>query len=135
MDRSIAVLKDISVTLKNDRPGELAKAVTAIASVQVNIEGFCEVDGKLHCVTSDPKSARKALETVGFTPTEQDLLVFAADDRPGFLANVLRKLSDEEVNLVASYTLTNTRIGISVDQTPRAKEILEELAPAAMQRH
>jgi len=134
VDRSIAVLKDVAVTLEHDRPGELAKAVTAIANMQVNIEGFCEVDGKLHCVTSDPKSARKALETVGLTSTEQDVLVLAADDRPGFLANVLRRLSEEEVNLIASYTLTNTRIAISVDQTSRAKEILEELAPAAARR-
>jgi hypothetical protein len=134
VDRSIAVLKDIAVKLAHDRPGELAKAVTAIANMQVNIEGYCEVEGTLHCVTSDPKSARKGLETVGFEPTESDIIVFAAEDQPGFLANVLRKLADEEVNLIASYTLTNTRIGISVDQTARAKEVLEELAPAATQR-
>lgn len=129
MDRSIAVMKDIAVTLEHDRPGELAKAVTAIANVQVNIEGFCEVDGAFHCVTTDAKSARMALETVGLSARERDVLVFAAEDRPGFLANVLRRLSDEEVNLIASYTLTNTRIAIAVSDTARAKEILQELAP------
>lgn len=134
MDRSIAVMKDIAVTLEHDRPGELAKAVTAIANVQVNIEGFCEVDGQFHCITSDPKNARKALETVGLTSKEQDVLVFAAEDRPGFLANVLRKLSDEEVNLIASYTLTNTRVAIAVKDTAHAKEILQELTPATSTR-
>jgi len=127
-------MKDIAVTLEHDRPGELAKAVTAIANVQVNIEGFCEVDGTFHCITSDPKGARKALETVGLTSKEQDVLVFAGEDRPGFLANVLRKLSDEEVNLIASYTLTNTRIAIAVSDTARAKESLQELAPVTATR-
>lgn len=127
----VSTMKDIEVTLKQDRPGELAKAVTAIGNTQTNIEGFCEVDGKFHCVTSDPQQARKALETVGFDPVEHDVLVFGAEDRPGYLADILRKLADQEVNILASYTLTNTRIALGVDQPARVKEILEEVATAA----
>lgn len=133
-DQSITTMKDFGVTLKRDHPGELAKAVTAIANANVNIEGFCEIDGKFHLVTNDPKSARKALETVGLSVDEHDVFVFGAEDRPGFLANVLRKIADQEINVIASYTLTGTRIALSVDQPARAKEVLEELTPAATQR-
>jgi hypothetical protein len=133
-DQTITTMKDLSVTLSNDRPGELAKAVTAIGNMQVNIEGFCQVEGKFHCVTNDPKNARKALETVGLTVTEHDILVFTADDRPGYLANVLRSIAEQEVNVIASYTLTNTRIALSVSDAARAKEILEGRTQPAQRR-
>lgn len=127
MDRQT---KNLAITLKNDRPGELAKAITAIANMQINIDGFCEIDGKVHLVASDPANARKALETVGFSVQENDLFVIDAEDRPGFLAEVLRKVSDEEVNVISSYTLTKTRIALAVDQPARMKDIMRELTPA-----
>lgn len=122
--------KDLAFTLKKDRPGELAKAITAIANMQINIEGFCEIDGKVHLVASDPANAKKALETVGFSVEENDLFVIDAQDRPGFLAEILRKVSDEEVSVVSSYTLTKTRIALTVDQPARLKEILRDVTPA-----
>lgn len=123
--------KELTTTLSKDRPGELSKAITAIANMNVNIEGFCESDGNLHLVTSDPKNARKALETVGFTVEERDLFIVEAEDRPGFLANLLRRVAAEEVNLIAAYTLTNTRIGFTVDRPARVREFINELTPAA----
>ena len=123
-------LKDLAITLKDDRPGELAKAITAIANMQINIEGFCEVDGKLHLVASDAADAKTALETVGFSVTENDLFVIDAEDRPGFLAEILRKVSDEELSVISSYTLTKTRIALTVDRPARMKEILRDIAPA-----
>lgn len=128
-NHNIATMKDIAISLKQNKPGELAKAVAAIASAQVNIEGFAEIDGKFHCVTDDPKSATKALEAAGFTVNETDVLVFAAEDRPGYLSNVLRGITEQEVNVITSYVLTNTRLAIGVDQPARVKETLQELAP------
>jgi hypothetical protein len=131
---STTTMKDIAIALKDDRPGELAKAVKAIANAQVNIEGFAEIDGKFHCVTDDPKSARQALESAGFSVEETDVLVFAAEDRPGFLANVLRAIAEQEVNVITSYVLTGTRIALGVDQPARVKETLQTSAPQAAQR-
>ena len=125
---------ELATNLKKDRPGELAKAVTAIANMQINIEGYCEVDGKFHVVTSDSKGAKKALETVGFAVEEREIFVIDGEDRPGFLANILRRISAEEINVVATYTLTNTRIAFTVDQPARVKEILHEVTPTARVR-
>lgn len=130
-DVTDTTMKDLAIDLERDHPGEMAKAVTAIANVQVNIEGYCEVEGKLHLVVSDTASARKALETVGLSARESDAFVIDAEDRPGFLAEVLRKVSDEEINVTASYTLTKTRIALTVDQPERLKEVLRAYAPAA----
>ncbi len=120
---------ELTTDLRKDRPGELAKAVTAIANMDINIEGFCEVEGELHLVTSDPPNARKALETVGFVVEEREVFVVEAEDRPGFLANLLRRLSAEEINVGAAYTLTKTRIAITVDRPARVREILQDLSP------
>jgi hypothetical protein len=120
--------------LKEDRPGELAKAVTAIANMDINIEGFCEVNGELHVVAGDPENARKALETVGFDVDQREIFILEAEDRPGFLANVLRRLSAEELNVIASYSLTKTRIAFTVDQPARVKDILRELSPTTRVR-
>ena len=125
---------ELATTLKKDRPGELAKAVTAIANMQINIEGYCEVDGKFHLVTSDHKGAKTALETVGFVVDEREIFVIDGEDRPGFLANVLRRISAEEIHVVTTYTLTNTRIAFTVDQPARVKEILHEFSPTARVR-
>src|SRR5438132_12724521 len=127
-------MKDIAITLKQNKPGELAKAVAAISKAQVNIEGFCETDGKFHFVTDDPKTAQKALESAGFSTNETDVLVFTAEDRPGYLANVLRGIAEQEVNVITSYVLTNTRIALGVDQPARVKETLQEFSAPATQR-
>lgn len=120
---------ELVTDLTQDRPGELAKAVTAIANMSINIEGFCEVDGKLHLVTSDPENARKALETVGFVVEEREIFVIEAEDKPGFLANILRRISAEELNIIATYTLTKTRLAFTVDQPARLRDILQDLSP------
>jgi len=131
---NITTMKDIAITLKQNKPGELAKAVAAIGKAQVNIEGFTEADGKFHCVTGDPKSAKQALESAGFSVSETDVLVFQAEDRPGYLANVLRGIAEQEVNVITSYVLTNTRIALAVDQPARVKETLQQFAPQAARR-
>ena len=125
------VTKELTTMLAQDRPGELAKAVTAIANMDVNIEGYCEVDGKFHVVTSDPDDARRALEVVGFLVDENEVFVIETEDRPGALANILRRISAEELNVTTTYTLTRTRVAISVDQPRRLREILSELSPSA----
>lgn len=120
---------ELVTMLNDDRPGELAKAVTAIANAGVNIEGYCELEGELHLVTRDPDEAKKALETVGFAVDAHEIFVIDAEDKPGFLANVLRRISAEEVNIIATYSLAKTRIAFSVDQPARIKEILTEPSP------
>jgi len=125
------VTKELTTMLTQDRPGELAKAITAIANMDVNIEGYCEVDGRLHVVTSGPDDARKALETVGFIVGENDVFVVETEDRPGALANILRRISAEELNVISTYTLTRTRVAISVDRPERLRDILAELSPLA----
>jgi hypothetical protein len=133
--KNFDTLKDLHVTLEKDRPGALAKAATAIAEAGINIEGFCEVDGQFHTATSDPTSAKRALESAGYKVRETDVVTFPAEDRPGFLADVLKRVSESEINVSVAYTLTNTRIAIASDQVAKLKDVLQqELATAGTRR-
>jgi hypothetical protein len=132
--KSFDTLKDLQVTLDKDRPGTLAKATTAIANAGINIEGFCEIDGNLHTVTNDPAGAKRALESAGYKVRETDVVLFPAEDRPGFLAEVLKRITEDEINVSVAYTLANMRIAIGADQVSRLKEVLQEFASTATRR-
>ena len=132
--KSFDTLKDLQVTLDKDRPGALAKAAMAISNAGINIEGFCEIDGNFHTVTSDPAGAKRALESAGYKVRESDIVVFPAEDRPGFLAEVLNRVTQDEINVGVAYTLTNTRIAIGSDQVSKLKDVLQEFATTATRR-
>ena len=132
--------KEFVLTL-DDRPGTLAKATDAIAKAGINIEGYCAVpsgkDGKgtVRVVTSDPMSTRKALETAGFkVQEERDVAIIDAEDRPGFLAQILRRLADNELNVGPTYSITQNRIAISADNFAKLRESLQEVASTARRK-
>jgi len=132
--------KEFALTL-DDRPGTLAKVTDAIAKAGINIEGYCAVpsgkDGKgtFRVVTSDPMSTRKALETAGFkVQEERDIALIDAEDRPGFLAQTLRRLAEHELNVGPTYTITQNRIAISADDFAKLSETVQELTPTARRK-
>src|SRR5438552_18866342 len=131
--------KEFVLTL-DDRPGTLAKATDAIAKAGINIEGYCAVPsgngkGTFRVVTSDPATTRKALETAGFkVQEERDVAIIDAEDRPGFLAQVLRRLADNELNVGPTYSITQNRIAISADNFAKLRESLQEVASNARRK-
>jgi hypothetical protein len=91
--------------------------------------------GTFRVVTSDPATTRKALETAGFkVQEERDVAIVEAEDRPGFLAQTLRKLAENELNIGPTYSLTQNRIAISADDFSKLRESLQELAPIARRK-
>ncbi len=132
--------KEFALTL-DDRPGTLAKATDAIAKAGINIEGYCAVpsgkDGKgiFRVVTSDPMGTRKALESAGFkVQEERDVALIDAEDRPGFLAQTLRRVAEHELNVGPTYTITRNRIAISADDFAKLRETVQELTPTARRK-
>ena len=132
--KNLDTFKDLQVTLDKDRPGALGKAAVAISKAGINIEGFCEIDGQFHTVTSDPAGAKKALESAGYKVRETDVVVFPAEDRPGFLAEFLSRATEDEININVAYTLANTRIAIGADQVSKLKDVVQEFATATTRR-
>jgi hypothetical protein len=129
--------KEFALTL-DDRPGALAKVTDAIAKAGINIEGYCAVPsgkegkGTFRVVTSDPASTKRALESAGFkVQEERDIAVIEAEDRPGYLAQILRRLADHELNVGPTYSITQNRIAISADDFAKLRESLQEVTATA----
>jgi len=131
--------KEFALTL-DDRPGTLAKVTDAIAKAGINIEGYCAVPsgngkGTFRVVTSDPATTRKALETAGFkVQEERDVAIVEAQDQPGFLTQILRRIADNEVNVGPTYALTQNRIAITADNFAKLRESLQEVASTARRK-
>src|SRR5688500_5979911 len=58
--------EDLAVTLENDRPGMLAKAIGCVSAAGLNIDGYTEMNGVVHVLTTDLKAARQCLHDNGF---------------------------------------------------------------------
>ena len=128
--------KEFALTL-DDRPGSLAKATDAIAKAGINIEGFCAVPsakegkGSFRVVTKDPASTRKALEAAGFkVQDERDAAIIDVEDRPGTVAQIFRRIAQNELNVGPTYSITQNRIVITADDFSKLRETLQELTPA-----
>ena len=86
--------KDLTVALREDRPGQIAKAAEALAKARINAEGLAEIEGLLHILTKKTGPAKKALSAVGFEVREQTVVVVSIENRPGRAAGIFRRIAD-----------------------------------------
>lgn len=115
---------DLAVTLPEDRPGMLAKALHAVSAAGINIEGHAEMEGVVHVLTTDLGATRQALESAGFTVVkERQVVLVEVEDRPGSAAGIFHRIADAKVNIRFSYLATRNRLVIGADD-------LEELRAA-----
>src|SRR5688500_3286204 len=106
----------------NDQPGELARVSGLLGAAGVNIQGFCAVtsgggQAEVHLLIDDMPAAFSALADAGIQiASEQEVAVVAvADDRPGVLSEVSRKLGGSGVNITLAYLATDTRLVFAAD--------------------
>jgi hypothetical protein len=121
------ILKEVTVELLEDRPGMLARAAEIIAAGGLNIEGFAEVEGILHVLTSDSRSARLALDAAGLRVSgERDVVVARVEDLKGAAAALFGRLAKADVNVDYAYVASGSRFVIGTAEPGRALEALTE---------
>ena len=104
---------DLNVTLPEDRPGMLARAIKAIGAAGINIDGYAEMGGVVRVLTTDMASTRQALEREGFRVVdEQQVCVVEVSDRPGAAGEVFQRIADAGINISFSYLATRNRLVI-----------------------
>ena len=119
---------DLAVTLPEDRPGMLSKALSAVSTAGVNLDGHAEMEGVVHVLTTDPAAARDALEGAGFRVVrEQQVVLVPVEDRPGSASGIFRKIADAKVNIRFSYLATGNRLVIAADNM---QALVAALAPS-----
>lgn len=124
---------ELTVRLREDRPGELSRVVEALGRAGVNLEGVAEQDGVVHLLVADVAGAKGALEAAGLAiESEREPLLVPLEDRPGTLAAITSKLAARGINLHHVYLATGLRIVIGVDDVAAAQRALSE-APTRTQ--
>ena len=107
---------DLAVTLADDRPGMLARAIGAVSGAGINIDGYSEMNGVVHVLTTDLPATRRVLDDAGFKIVqEQQVVLVSVEDEPGAAAKVFQRIADAHVNVRYSYLATRNRLVISSD--------------------
>jgi hypothetical protein len=117
--------KDLTISL-DDRPGILAELGEALGGAGINIEGFCGYrsggTGIVHLLVDDATAARSALEGAGFAvQDERDVIVLDAEDEPGALGAIARRIAAADVSLDIAYLGTNTRIVVGAEDLEKLR--------------
>lgn len=121
-------MKEFSFTVEY-RPGSLAEVVKALGDERVNIDGVAgiaaQATGFIRLVTDDPGKTRNVLQSLRIDFEEEEALVVDLPNHPGELANLLRRLSDEGIDVLSCYSgVERNKVVLTVDQVDKAKQIL-----------
>ena len=107
---------DLAVTLEEDRPGMLAKAIGCVSGAGINIDGYAEMNGVVHVLSNDPRTTRQRLNDAGFRVVqEQQVVLVPVEDEPGAAARVFQQIADAHINVRYSYLATRNRLVIASD--------------------
>jgi hypothetical protein len=110
------VAADLAVSLPEDRPGTLARAIGAVSGAGINIDGYTEMNGVVHILTTDLDDARRVLNDAGFRIVqEQQVVLVPVADEPGAAARVFQRIAEAHVNVRYSYLATRNRLVIASD--------------------
>jgi hypothetical protein len=118
MDRNTPhMAADLAVTLPEDRPGMLAKAIGCVSGAGINIDGYTEMNGVVHVLTTDMVATRRVLGDAGFLVVqEQQIVLVPVEDQPGAAAHIFQRIADAHVNVRYSYLATRNRLVIASDK-------------------
>jgi hypothetical protein len=99
-------LKELTIVTPN-KPGKLAQALNSVSRVGVNLIAMDSSSGydlnMVRLVISESPKARAALQKLGYTATEADVLGVTLLDTPGQLAKAASALSKAKVNIDYMY--------------------------------
>ena len=119
---------DLVIEVDNE-PGALARVATAIGDAGVNIAAAtCTMPGEraqMHILVPHAEAAKHALATAGVTVTsERQVVVVEADDRPGALGDLARRVAEAGVDLDLVYVATGTRVVFGAADIDKLREVL-----------
>ena len=100
------IKKQFSVMVENKR-GALAQVCSRLAEKAVNILALMVPEqpgiASIRLVVSSDETAKKILDSMGSSYTEEDVLAVEVSDKPGALGKVTRKLADHNIDVKYAY--------------------------------
>jgi hypothetical protein len=106
-------IQQLSLVLEN-RPGQLAAPIEALARAGVNIMTLCLAENRefstLRLIACDWRRAQEVLQAAGFVVDVTEVLALDVADRPGGLAAVLRVCERHKLSIEYLYAFTEGAI-------------------------
>ena len=127
-------IKQLSVFLEN-RHGTLIEVTDLLAKEGIDIRAMSLADtqdfGILRLIVNDPEKAKASLAGIGFAATINEVTAVAIDDNPGALSNVIRVMSENDINIEYMYAFLSTHKGnayvvLRVADNTTTAEVLEK---------
>ena len=123
-------MQEFNVSL-TDKPGELAAVASAVGDRGINILG-CVGMGRstasVTMVTDDEEATAKVLKDMGRDFDVNELILTTLSNKPGALAEMATKLSDEGINIISFYIMKMewdvADVALTTDNPSKTKEIL-----------
>ena len=123
-------MQEFNVSL-TDKPGELAEVASAVGDQGINILG-CVGMGRstasVTMVTDDEEATAKVLKDMGRDFDVNELILTTLSNKPGALAEMATKLSDEGINIISFYIMKMEMdaadVALTTDNPSKTKEIL-----------
>jgi hypothetical protein len=126
-------VEQISVFLEN-KSGRLAEVTDVLARGEINIRALSLADttdfGILRLIVNDTEKAEEVLKTNGFTVGKTEVLAVEVPDRPGGLAQILKAVRDNNINVEYMYAFvqrssSNALIIFRFDDLDKAISVLQ----------
>ncbi len=126
------MIEQLSVFVE-DKMGELTKTTTLLSKNNISIKSINLIDssdfGLLRIIVDDTKKASKVLANEGFSLVKTKVLAVKIKNRVGSFNEVVKTLSDNEINIEYIYTVDSDTYGIfifkvSKRELEKAKDIL-----------
>jgi len=122
---------DLAVTLEDDRPGTLARALGCVSAAGINIDGYAEIGGIVHVLSPDLPATHDCLQGAGFRIVQETQVVLVeVADQPGAASGVFQRLAEAHINIKYSYLATRNRLVIAADNPQAVLKALAESAAA-----
>ena len=128
------IIKQLSVFIEN-RPGRLAEITDIIARNNINMRALSLADtsnfGILRIIVNDAHKVEKILKENEITVSITSVISICVEDRPGGLAEILKKLAEQNIDIEYMYAFVSKQadgkayVIMRIEEDFKAMEILK----------
>lgn len=126
------IIKQLSVFLEN-RSGRLTEVTEILSKNNINISALSIAEtadyGVLRMIVDNPEKAVRSLKENDLSVHTTEVIVIVTPDTPGALHNVIKYLSESNINVAYMYGYSHegkASIIMKVDNPNKAVEILQK---------
>lgn len=129
-------VKQLTVFVEN-KSGRVSDILDALGKANIDISALSIADtsdyGLMRMITDEPQKAKEILDGVGVAVKITDALAVPIENRPGGLADVMKRLKDGGVSVEYLYAFVGRKDGgalvvLKTDDNEKAEKIIRRCA-------